>query len=153
MKFFRFILPLLLGLIVLFPYQARSQRNVVLNMPRYDDELFHFGFVLAVNQSFVTIQPISDLRTHIFDSTYLPDILPTPDSARVLSIQGRPIPGFTISIVSDLRLGKRFNLRFVPSLSFGDRDLFYTIQSYHNGDTLLQDFTKKSSFHLHQFPT
>ncbi len=152
MKFFRFILPLLLGLIVLFPYQARSQRNVVLNMPRYDDELFHFGFVLAVNQSFVTIQPISDLRTHIFDSTYLPDILPTPDSARVLSIQGRPIPGFTISIVSDLRLGKRFNLRFVPSLSFGDRDLFYTIQSYHNGDTLLQDFTKKVPSTYINFP-
>jgi len=152
LKFARFTLPVLLVLTFFLSMPARSQRGVVLNMPRYDDELFHFGFVLAVNQSFVTIRPISDLRTHVFDSTYLPDILPTPDSAKVLSIQSRPIPGFTISIVSDMRLGEHFNLRFIPSLSFGDRYLLYTIQTYRDGDTLQMDLTKKVPSTYVNFP-
>lgn len=152
MKYLRFTLSLLLVLVIFFSYQARGQRNAVLNMPRYDDELFHFGFVLGLNQSFVTIQPISDLRTHIFDSTFIPDLLPTPDSARVLSIQSSSIPGFTISIVSDLRLGEHFNLRFIPSLSFGDRNLLYTIQSYRDGDTLQLEITKKVPSTYVNFP-
>ncbi len=143
MKFARLSLPILLVLTVFLVYPARSQRSVVLNMPHYDDELFHFGFVLGLNQSFVSVRPIDDLATRVFDSTYIPDILPMPDSARVLSIQSRPIPGFTISIVSDLRLGEHFNLRFIPSLAFGDRDLLYTIQTYRKGDTAQIDLTKK----------
>jgi hypothetical protein len=115
----------------------------VLNMPRYDQEMFHFGFVLGVNQSFVSLRPIADLRTHIFDSTYLPDILPLPDSARVLTVQSRPVPGFVISIVSNMAIGDNFDLRFIPSLSFGDRDLLYTIETYRKGDTLTLDITKK----------
>lgn len=112
-------------------------------MPRYDQEMFHFGFVLGVNQSFVSLRPIADLRTHIFDSTYLPDILPLPDSARVLTVQSRPVPGFVISIVSNMAIGDNFDLRFIPSLSFGDRDLLYTIETYRKGDTLTLDITKK----------
>jgi hypothetical protein len=106
-------------------------------MPRYDQELFHFGFVLGVNQSLVALRPINDLSTHIFDSLYLPDILPLPDSARVLSVEASSSPGFVISIVANMRLGEYFDLRFIPSLTFGDRDLLYTIQTYRKGDTTL----------------
>lgn len=104
---------------------------VVLNQPNYDVEsLLHFGFVLGVNQSLLSIRPIKDLRTHIFDSTYIPDILPLPDSAKVLSINSTPIPGFVISIVGNMRMGKHFELQFVPSLSFGDRTIVYEIETY-----------------------
>jgi hypothetical protein len=130
-------------LVLLSAIHGLSQRLAILNMPRYDQERFHFGFVLGVNQSFVSIRPISDLRTHIFDSTYMPDILPLPDSARVLSVQSRPIPGFVISIVSNMAMGNHFDLRFIPSLSFGDRDLLYSIETYRKGDTLTLDITKK----------
>ena len=34
--------------------------------------------------------------------------------------------GFTLSIVSDLHLGEYFDLRFLPGLSFAQRDLIYT---------------------------
>jgi hypothetical protein len=127
---------LLLLLLAMLP--ARAQRNIVLNMPTYDQEMFHFGFVLGVNQSLVTLKPITDLRTRVFDSTYIPDILPMPDSARVLSVNASPIPGFVISIVSNMRMGDHFDLRFIPSLSFGDRTLNYEIETYRTfagGDT------------------
>lgn len=43
------------------------------------------------------------------------------------SIQSKPQLGFTIGIVSNLRLGTDYaDLRFVPSLSFGQRNLEYT---------------------------
>jgi hypothetical protein len=99
-------------------------------MPTYDQDLFHFGFVLGMDLSYVTIRPISDLTTHNFDSTFIPDILPMPDSAKVLSVTSSPAAGFVISIVTNMRLAEHFDLRFIPSLTFGDRSLTYTVQTY-----------------------
>jgi hypothetical protein len=99
-------------------------------MPYYDHEMFHFGFVLGVNVSHATIRPIADLSSRVFDSTYIPDILPMPDSARVMSINYSPVPGFVVSIVANMQFGKHFELQFVPSLSFGDRSLNYELETY-----------------------
>lgn len=121
---------LLLGCLYAVPRDLHAQRAVILNMPSYDNERFHFGFVLGVNVSHATVRPIRDLRTRVFDSTYLPDILPTPDSARVLGITASPVPGFVVSIVANMQWAKHFELQFVPSLSFGDRTLNYDIETY-----------------------
>ena len=129
----RFTAHILLIAASVLPFAGSAQRSVVLNMPNYDQEsVFHFGFVLGVNSSLLTIRPINDLSTHMFDSTYIPDILPLPDSARVLSITQSPIPGFVVSIVANMQLGQRhhFELQFIPTLSFGDRSLNYTIETY-----------------------
>lgn len=109
---------------------VQGQRAAVLNMPMYDNETFHFGFVLGINMSHATVRPVADLRTRVFDSTFLPDILPLPDSARVLSISSSPVPGFVVSIVGNMKMGRNFDLQFVPSLSFGDRTLNYEIETY-----------------------
>ena len=37
--------------------------------------------------------------------------------------------GFTVGIVGNLRLAKYFDLRFIPSLSFGERKIIYSIVS------------------------
>lgn len=152
MKIGRFTIVLLVFLTLLLPFSARTQRLAVLNMPGYDQELFHFGFVLGVNQSFVTIKPIADLRTRVFDSTYIPDILPLPDSARVLSIEASPTPGFVISIVSNMRLGEHFDLRFIPSLTFGDRTIIYNLETYRKSDTLTLTINKKVPSTYINFP-
>ncbi|MEI6173037.1 MAG: porin family protein [Bacteroidota bacterium] len=112
------------------PFVAKSQRMAVLNMPTFDQDRFRFGFVLGINQSFATIRPIADLNTRMFTAEYIPDILPLPDSARVLSINSSPIPGFVISILANMRMGDHLDLRFIPSLSFGDRTLIYNIETY-----------------------
>jgi len=153
LKIERVVIVLLVILALILPFSGKSQRLAVLNMPNYDQESkFHFGFVLGVNQSFAVIKPISDLRTHVFDSTYIPDILPLPDSARVLSIQSSPTPGFVVSIVANMRISDNFDLRFVPSLSFGDRTLVYTIQTFRKTDTLLLSINKKVPSTYISFP-
>ncbi len=121
-------------------------------MPRYDEELLHFGFVIGGNMSYLTIRPIDDFQHIVWDSTYIPDILPMPSGARVMSIESRPTPGFVISIVTDLRLGNLFNLRFIPSLSFGDRDIIYSVMVYRKTDTTLMNITKKVPSTYINFP-
>jgi len=139
-------------LLLLTGSPARSQKSIVLNMPRYDEELFHFGFVLGGNMSYLTIRPVDDLQHIVWDSTYIPDILPMPIGARVMSIESRPTPGFVISIVSDMRIGSLFNLRFIPSLTFGDRDLIYSVMVYRKTDTTLMSITKKVPSTYINFP-
>lgn len=152
MKIGRFTIAALVSWILFLPFPGRTQRLAVLNMPGYDQEMFHFGFVLGVNQSFVTLKPIADMRTRVFDSTYIPDILPLPDSAKVLSIESTPTPGFVISIVTNMRLGDHFDLRFIPSLTFGDRTLIYNIETYRKSDTLTLTINKKVPSTYINFP-
>jgi len=121
-------------------------------MPTYDQDKFHFGFVLGADLSYVTIRPISDLKTHNFDSLYIPDILPLPDSAKVLSITATPSPGFVISIVGNMRMGDNFDLRFIPSLTFGDRSLVYTIRLYKNESQSTVTITKQIPSTYVNFP-
>jgi hypothetical protein len=131
LKIERFIIIILFGATFCLPFHGISQRMVVLNMPNYDKEdMFHFGFILGINQSLVTIRPIRDLNTRMFDSLYIPDILPLPDSARVLAINSSPVPGFVISIVANMQMSKHFELQFVPSLAFGDRSINYDLETY-----------------------
>ena len=126
-------IPFIFVLVVLFTgffFTGKAQRAIVLNMPMYDQEMFHFGFILGVNTSYASVRPIADMRTRVYDSTYIPDILPLPDSAKVLGITSSPVPGFVVSIVANMQLGKHFELQFVPSLSFGDRTLNYDLETY-----------------------
>lgn len=124
----------------------------ILNMSTYDQDMFHFGFVLGANQCFITVRPVPNLNSIVFDSTYIPDILPVPDSARILSIWSTPALGFVISIVSNMRMGDHFDLRFIPSLSFGDRNILYNVQTYRFGDTSMFSLTKKVPSTYINFP-
>lgn len=152
MKIRRTTFVFLILVLLFFTAGSFGQRMTILNMSTYDQDKFHFGFVLGANQCYTTLRPISDLHSHIFDSTYIPDILPIPDSARVLSVWSTPAIGFVISIVSNMRVGDHFDLRFIPSLSFGDRNLLYNIQSYRKGDTSMIGITKKVPSTYINFP-
>ena len=154
MKDKRFLSFACLVFLLLFSTPGKSQKSIVLNMPRYDDERFHFGFVLGGNMSYLTIRPIANMQQVSWDSTYLPDVLAYGQTgAKVLSIESRPTPGFVISIVSAMRIGRLFNLRFIPSLSFGDRDLVYSILVYRGTghDTTLMVTKKVPSTYIN-FP-
>jgi hypothetical protein len=152
LKIFKTFLFITLLFILLSTYRSFGQRMSILNMTAYDQEMFHFGFVLGANQCFVTLRPVPNLSSKVFDSTYIPDILPLPDSARVLSIWSTPAVGFVISIVSNMRMGDHFDLRFIPSLSFGDRNILYNIQTYRLGDTSTVSLTKKIPSTYINFP-
>ena len=115
-------------LVVLFPQNSLAQNRKVENMPTYDYSKYHFGFILAINQMFFTIKPIDNLHKTVFDSVAAKEI--NADSAKIYSILSSPSVGFTVGIVSNLRLGNFFDLRFIPSLSFGERYIDYEFLKY-----------------------
>ena len=94
------------------------------NLLKYDDQLFHFGFLIGYNQFDFSIRSKDNLNEY--------------DSLMVINTT--PLSGFNLGIVTNLRMGKYFDLRFVPGLSFGDRAVNYYIQ-YKNSKVLV---TKKN---------
>ena len=116
-------------LLTLLSVEIYAQRNSVQNLPRRDYEKIHFGFVLGANQMFFSIKPQNDLYQRFFDNTYKSEPIQC-DSSKIYGIESTPTNGFTVGIVSNLRLGNYFDLRFVPSLLFGERYIEYSILRY-----------------------
>lgn len=140
LRLVKVILVVFTFLVVLFPQQSAAQNRKVENMPTYDYSKYHFGFILAVNQMFFTIKPIDNLHLTMFDSIAAKEI--NADSALIFSILSSPSYGFTVGIVSNLRLGNYFDLRFIPSLSFGERYIDYRFMKFRNGERTLVDQRK-----------
>ena len=90
------------------------------NLLKYDKQLLHFGFLIGYNQFDFRISPKSDLSEY--------------DSLMVINTAS--LSGFNLGIVTNLRMGKYFDLRFIPGLSFGDRIVNYTIL-YSNNSRLV----------------
>ena len=88
-----------------------AQRHTVpLNLPNYDRKPVHFGFLLGINSMDFKITPISEQADTLF-------ILKSQDQK-----------GFNLGIVSNFRLGRNTDLRFLPTLSFAERVINYTIE-------------------------
>lgn len=83
----------------------------VLNTPTYDLDLLHFGFTIGFNSM--------DFNIHNSKWMYQLDTVYSVNSVRQL--------GFNIGIVSNLRLAKYLDLRFLPGIMFGQRNMDYLI--------------------------
>ncbi|MDR1459101.1 MAG: PorT family protein [Bacteroidales bacterium] len=106
------ILQVVYFFVVLFlPLSVTAQRGAP-NLPDYDTKRFHFGFSLGFNYATFTIKPQSNLNP--FDS--------------LLVIEPTGMAGFDIGIVSNMHLGRFFDLRFIPSLSLIDRKVTYKLE-------------------------
>lgn len=79
------------------------------NLPRYDFQKIHFGFTLGINELNFNIKKNSN--------TIVNDTLKT--------INTKSQKGFNLGIVSNIRISKFTDLRFVPALIFGERHLYY----------------------------
>jgi hypothetical protein len=79
------------------------------NLARYDYQKIHFGFTLGINELNFNLQKNSKTITN--------------DTLKTLHTKSQK--GFNLGIVSNLRLGKYTDLRFVPALIFGERHLDY----------------------------
>ena len=78
-----------------------------LNLPRYDQKPIHFGFILGTSNLGFTY------RTQI---QWPQDVY----NVRV----GRQL-GYTVGIVSNIRLNKNLDFRFIPTFTSGERKLFF----------------------------
>lgn len=87
---------------------TNAQQKTLLNLGDFDEKKIHFGFSLGVNTSSFIME--SDLSR----------------SDSLIRLEVLPQSGFNLGIVTDLHLGPLFDLRFIPTLSFGERRLEYT---------------------------
>lgn len=141
------------SLIVLFSatsFEARAQKRKILNLQNYDQQPYHFGFILGINHMLFSVKPVSNLSTIQTDKTKFPDIF--VDSLAVLSVSSKPTPGFTIGILGNLRLGDYWDMRLIPSLSFGERVLKYNILTIDEGVESIIDVDKTITSTFIDFP-
>ena len=96
---------------------SSGQKQKPKNDSSYDDKPLHFGFSLGVNTMDFNITPSEKFMDPLYpNSTYL-----NPEVSNLM-------PGINIQIVTNLRTGKYFDIRFLPGLSFGQRYIrFYII--------------------------
>lgn len=126
----------LLCLVIAFFFLAGTvyaQRLRPENLPKYDLAPYHFGFILGVNQMFFVVKTVKD-----FDKQ---------DS--IFTVVSEPEMGFNIGIVSNLRLADHWDLRFIPTLSFGERSMIFTRAI---NDTVFFDTQKKVESTYIDFP-
>ncbi len=122
-KLFLFILFSCMALMGVNAEHAHGRTNYLINA---DNRLYHFGFILGLN--------MMDFN---------------PENAAIADEDGkiwygedtRMSPGFSVGIISDLRIFRWLNLRFCPILLFNERHMrFYDVDGNESpeGDMMVQ---------------
>jgi hypothetical protein len=96
--------------ICLFSATAQSP---IPNNEYYDTKIFHFGYLLGFSQT--------NFKVDLKNNYKLPD--------SILGLQAHSRPGFTVGIVTNLRMHDYLDLRFIPTLTLGSRNLNYFVRN------------------------
>ena len=105
------------------------------NLPRYDLQKLHFGFTIGINSlDFIMNKNLNYVGT---------------DS--LVNVYSNNQYGFNLGIVSNLRLGKFTDLRFIPTLVFGERILDYNFKLNNNDENVINE-SKRIESTLLDFP-
>ncbi|MEE4114634.1 MAG: porin family protein [Marinilabiliaceae bacterium] len=125
--FFKYSVILIL---VVLSFEAYAQKAKPKNSSWYDDKLLHFGFSIGFNSlDFITT---ASQQNYKIDSLY-------PEVSFLK-------PGINIQVIIDYKPFKYFDVRFLPGVSFGQRDLIF-----YKGQELYDDKQKLESSFL-EFP-
>ncbi len=148
LKGYRKTIVLLMVALLAGNLHSYGQIDKVKNLPKYDHAPYHFGFILAANKMFFSIKTKPWIENVKYTNQDLGG-----DSLFLYSVHGEPTVGFTIGIVGNLRIGKYFDLRLIPSLAFGERHLKYSILKYEEDNPpLLVDIEKNVTSTFVEFP-
>lgn len=135
---------------------AQAQRRVVHYLPKYEQEPYHFGFLLAYNQMSYTIKTVENFQNipQAADSWPMGKYdLTNTKNIYVYNVETEQTPGFTVGIIGSKRLGRYFDLRFIPSLSFSERKMRYDIAiEDFDGNRDPKSFTKSIGTTFVEFP-
>ncbi|MBK3517143.1 PorT family protein [Carboxylicivirga sp. N1Y132] len=114
---------------------AQGKNSKIANLRSFDERPLHFGFLIGINTM--------DFR--VYNSGVTPPSDPDGNLyyADVLDLT----PGLNIGIVSSYKLRENLNLRFLPGISFGQRNMTY-IKYDKDGNFLEREesFKIKSTF-------
>ena len=117
---------IVLFLSLLIPVALAAQKAKPKNDANYDERMLHFGFSMGLNTM--------DFDINLSPEAYAVDSL----VAEAVSLK----PGINIQVVMDYRPSTYLDVRFMPGVSFGQRNINF----YKNG-TLVEDGQKlESSF-------
>ena len=123
--------------IISFPTVIVAQKSKPWHKPLYDMDKFHYGFAFSAG--------VMD-----FSVSYADKFLTEGSGLdSVLSVEGSAKSAFGASAVGILRLSPHLNLRFMPGLYFGQRDLQYLLVAE---DSSIYYHSMKIESTLLQFP-
>lgn len=88
-----------------------AQKRRPENLPKLDYQPAHFGYSLGLNTMDFTFKPSAQFYT--FDT--------------VFGVENQRYVGFNINMIANLKLAKYLDVRVMPGLNFGQRDLEYKI--------------------------
>ena len=102
-----------LAMLLMLSRTMDAQFNAYNFDQKYSNSTMHFGILMGYNRSEFRIKPSAQFQL----------------SDSIAGIQSTRAPGFNLGIISNLRLGNNFDLRFLPSMTFADRSLNYPMFS------------------------
>lgn len=119
---YRIILTLLVNFLLFSSLENFAQigRSKVWNLPTYDKKPLHFGFTLGLSNLSFSMRHAEDFLQRNNSGDYV--------HSQVYAIESVPSPGFHLGGLANLRLNEYFDFRTLFILSFGQRDLNYTIR-------------------------
>lgn len=101
-------IPLLLLIsLISLPAVSQYQEEKPRNLTAFDYKRIHFGFTVGFN-----MMDLGFVRNYEAEDFIYADV-------------SHPLPGFQVAIISDLRLSDNWNLRFLPGISFGSREIYF----------------------------
>ncbi len=110
---------------LIFSSGMLAQGNRTENLAKHDYNPYHFGFILSFNQMNFGLK-VNESAIGV-KSDFIPADYAGYSSVKLLGVNSQPVFGFTVGIVSNLKLAPLLDLRLIPSLAFGERKINYTI--------------------------
>jgi len=126
-----------------------AQKQKVKYLTTFDDKLIHFGFTLGINTLDFRVLNYNPIGENADFEEYRNPLTREviTDKSIIRSDLSEIIPGFTVAIITSLRLTKDLNLRFLPGMSFGERKLIFNVPVYDiNQYEALPYYSIKSTF-------
>ena len=90
---------------------AQEKKEQIKNLPKFDLQNYHFGFILSLNTSGLIID---------YKDQYLQDTI-------IIGINNINRGGFNLGMLASLDISGNWHIRFVPTLTFSERALEYTV--------------------------
>ena len=135
---------------------AQAQRRVIHYLPKYEQEPYHFGFLLAFNEMMYTVKTVENYQNIAQPADSWPNgpySIPNTQAIYVYNMETESTPGFTVGIIGSKRLGRYFDLRFIPSLSFSERRMRYDLALKDlDGNMTTKTMTKSIGTTFVEFP-
>ena len=94
------------------------------NQLDHDKKKHYFGITFGFNTSRFRVYPSADFITN----------------DTIKQIQTKAGPGFNLGLMANIRLSSRLDVRTVPAMVFGEKNLIFTTHDYTNGKDTLSKF-------------